>query len=221
MNSKLASGGSTRCLAQAPIFYNPAAPRLTRVLPGSSLTPNLEMLIKMKTAIMMSAVLTAAVSLSLAAPLRAAEPAAETLLKLEARPVLTLAIAQKMAIACVRHQRDNKGPPVDIAIYDDGASLVFFLRMDGTSAGTGPTAMAKAESSARFRVPSAEIGRWVQGNPAVGHVPGLLGVRGGLPIVTGSGLPLGGIGVSGAPSEVDEKCAQAGIDAVAAELRAG
>jgi glc operon protein GlcG len=153
----------------------------------------------------------------LAAPLASAEPA----LKLESRPVLTLAIAQKMALACVQHQRDNNGPPVDIAIYDDGATLVYFLRMDGTSAGTGPTAMAKAESSARFRFPSAEIGRWVQGNPGVGHVPGLLGVRGGLPIVTGSGKPLGGIGVSGAPSEVDEKCAQAGIDAVAAELRAG
>jgi uncharacterized protein GlcG (DUF336 family) len=49
----------------------------------------------------------------------------------------------------------------------------------------------------------------------------LLGVRGGLPIVTGSGKPLGGIGVSGAPAEVDEKCAQAGIDAVAEELRGG
>jgi glc operon protein GlcG len=168
----------------------------------------------MKTKMMLSTVLLAAF---LAAPLTAAEPA----LKLETRPVLTLAIAQKMAAACVKHQRDNNGPPVDIAIYDDGAALVYFLRMDGTSTGTGPTAMGKAESSARFRYPSAEIAKWVQGNPGVGHVHGLLGVRGGLPIVTASGKPLGGIGVSGAPSEVDEKCAQAGIDAVAAELRAG
>ena len=79
--------------------------------------------------------------------------------------------------------------------------------------------MAKAESSARFRTPSAEIAKWVQSNPAVGHVPGLLGVRGGLPLRTSSGKPLGGIGVSGAPSEVDEECAQAGIDAIAPELR--
>lgn len=139
--------------------------------------------------------------------------------KLQSKPVLTMAVAQKMAMACVKHQRDTQGPPVDIAIYDDGAKLIHFVSMDGTSTGTGATAMAKAESSARFRTPSAEIANWVKSNPAVGHVPGLLGVRGGLPIFTTSGKPLGGIGVSGAPSEVDEKCAQAAIDAVAVELR--
>lgn len=139
--------------------------------------------------------------------------------KLPTKPVLSMQLAQKMATACVKRQRDTNGPPVDIAIYDDGAKLIHFVAMDGTSSGTGPTAMAKAESAARFRFPSAEIGGWVKGNPAVGHVPGLLGVRGGLPIVTASGQPLGGIGVSGAPAEVDEQCAQAGIDAVSAELK--
>jgi len=139
--------------------------------------------------------------------------------KLQSKPQLSMALAQKMAMACVRHQRENNGKPVDIAIYDDGAKLIFFVAMDGTPSGTGPTAMAKAESAARFRFPSAEIGGWVKGNLAVAHVPGLLGVRGGLPIVTASGKPLGGIGVSGAPAEVDEKCAQAGIDAVAPELK--
>ncbi len=139
--------------------------------------------------------------------------------KLPTKPLLGMELAQKMAMACVKRQRDTNGPPVDIAIYDDGAKLIHFVAMDGTSSGTGPTAMAKAESAARFRFPSAEIGGWVKGNPAVGHVPGLLGVRGGLPIVTASGQPLGGIGVSGAPAEVDEQCAQAGIDAVSAELK--
>jgi glc operon protein GlcG len=145
--------------------------------------------------------------------------AAQPVVALRSKPQLSMALAQKMAMACVRHQRDNNGPPVDIAIYDDGAKLIHFVAMDGTSSGTGPTAMAKAESAARFRFPSAEIGGWVKGNPAVGHVPGLLGVRGGLPISTASAQPLGGIGVSGAPAEMDERCAQAGIDAVAAELR--
>lgn len=144
-----------------------------------------------------------------------AEPPA----KLQSKPQLSMALAQKMAMACVSHQRDTNGPPVDVAIYDDGAKLIYFVAMDGTSSGTGPTAMAKAESAARFRFPSAEIGGWVKGNPAVGHVPGLLGVRGGLPIFTAGGKPLGGIGVSGAPAEVDEKCAQAGIDAVSPELK--
>jgi glc operon protein GlcG len=143
---------------------------------------------------------------------------AEPPTKLPSKPLLSMALAQKMAMACVSHQRASNGLPVDIAIYDDGAKLIYFVSMDGTSIGTGTTAMAKAESAARFRYSSAETGSWVKGNPAVGHVPGLLGVRGGLPIFTASGKPLGGIGVSGSPAEVDEKCAQAAIDAVAPEL---
>ncbi len=130
-----------------------------------------------------------------------------------------MALAQKMAMACIQRQRESNGPAVDIAIYNDGAKLIYFVSMDGTSSGTGTTAMAKAESAVRFRTPTANIASWVQGNPGVGHVPGLLGVRGGLPIYTASRQPLGGIGVSGAPSEVDEQCAQAGIDAIATELR--
>lgn len=144
---------------------------------------------------------------------------AEPLSKLPSKPQLSMALAQKMAMACVSHQRDTNGPPVDIAIYDDGAKLIYFVSMGGTSVGTGTTAMAKGESAARFRFSSAETGSWVKGNPAVGHVPGLLGVRGGLPISTASGKPLGGIGVSGSPAEMDEKCAQAAIDAVAPELQ--
>ena len=42
---------------------------------------------------------------------------------------------------------------------------------------------------------------------------------GGLPILTADGAQLGGIGVSGATSDQDEQCAQAGIDAIADELR--
>ena len=38
-------------------------------------------------------------------------------------------------MACVKHQRDTNGGPVDIAIYNDGAKLIYFLAMDGTSTG--------------------------------------------------------------------------------------
>jgi glc operon protein GlcG len=151
----------------------------------------------------------------------AALGAADAPLELDSRPALTMAIAQKMAMACVKRQRDNNGLAVDIAIYNDGAKLVYFVSMDGTGTGTGTTAMAKAESAARFRTSTAEMAGWVQGSPGVGHVPGLLGLQGGLPIRTASGKPLGGIGVSGAPPAVDEQCAQAGIDAVKAELKDG
>lgn len=145
----------------------------------------------------------------------AAEPAK---LKLLSKPSLTLEIAERMAKACVERQRSEGGSPVYIAIYDEGANLIFFLKMDGAALGADHTAMLKAESSARFRVPSNEVSNWVKSNPGVGHIPGLLGVQGGLPIFSKSGAPLGGIGVSGAPAAVDETCAQAGLDAVAAYL---
>lgn len=145
----------------------------------------------------------------------AAEPEQPRLLN---KPGLTLEIAQRMAMACVDRQRKENGSPVYVAIYDEGANLIFFLKMDGAAL-VDATAMLKAEASARFRVPSNEISNWVKDNPGVGHVPGLLGIQGGLPIFSKSGAPLGGIGVSGAASAVDESCAQTGLDAVADYLQ--
>jgi uncharacterized protein GlcG (DUF336 family) len=52
----------------------------------------------------------------------------------------------------------------------------------------------------------------------VAKLDGLVVSAGGLPINIGGNI-LGGVGVSGAPSgKTDEKCAQAGIDAVSADL---
>ena len=56
------------------------------------------------------------------------------------------------------------------------------------------------------------------GPPAVG---GLVIGAGGLPIRAGGEL-VGGIGVSGAPSgQTDERCAQAGFDAISDDLELG
>lgn len=45
------------------------------------------------------------------------------------------------------------------------------------------------------------------------EIPGILLIRGGMPIRAGGSL-IGAVGVSGAPSEVDEACAIAGIKTV-------
>lgn len=135
-------------------------------------------------------------------------------LKLALRPTLTFDIAHKIALTCIERQKKDGGSPVYIAIYDDAANLILFHKMDGATVGSDHTAMRKAESAARFRVPTREIAGWVKGSPGVGHIPGLLGVTGGLPIFSNKGVHLGGVGVSGAPSDEDESCAQAGIDAV-------
>ncbi len=52
----------------------------------------------------------------------------------------------------------------------------------------------------------------------MGKTPGLVFSAGGLPIQAGGAI-IGGIGISGAPSgETDEKCAQAGLDAIQDDL---
>jgi uncharacterized protein GlcG (DUF336 family) len=53
----------------------------------------------------------------------------------------------------------------------------------------------------------------------VPKIDGILIAAGGLPITGAGSSIIGGVGVSGAPSgETDEKCAQAGIDAIKFEL---
>jgi uncharacterized protein GlcG (DUF336 family) len=55
--------------------------------------------------------------------------------------------------------------------------------------------------------------------PGIAHVPGIVTFEGGVPIKTSSGAHIGAIGVSGASAEQDGICAQAALDAVAADLK--
>ena len=134
--------------------------------------------------------------------------------RLLSKPSLSFEIAQSMAMACIEQQRRSNGSPVYVSIYDEGANPILFLKMDGAALGAGVTAVGKAETSARFPYPSQTVGEWVKANPSVAHIPGVLGVRGGLPIIGPDGVHLGGIGVSGAASDVDEECARTAIAAM-------
>ena len=51
----------------------------------------------------------------------------------------------------------------------------------------------------------------------IAHLDDVITFAGGLPIMAG-GVHIGGIGVSGNTADNDEVCAQAAIDAVAADL---
>jgi len=55
--------------------------------------------------------------------------------------------------------------------------------------------------------------------PGIAFVPGVASFPGGLPILTAAGDHIGSIGVSGATSDQDEMCAQAGIEAIAEMLK--
>lgn len=76
----------------------------------------------------------------------------------------------------------------------------------------------KAKAALSFNVPTSGLEGRFKNYGSVGKVEGLIFSAGGIPIQA-AGLILGGVGVSGAPSgKLDEKCAQAGLDAILDEL---
>lgn len=103
---------------------------------------------------------------------------------------------------------------VSVAILDDGGHLLHFVRMDGASPASATIAIEKGRTAAVSRRPTKSWeDRITNGRPAMVKMPGILPVRGGLPIVV-EGSCVGGIGISGVQSHEDEQIAQAGIDAV-------
>jgi len=139
----------------------------------------------------------------------------------EQRPILTVDMALDMADACEAKAIEEGWRPVNIAIFDNGGNLKHFKRMDGAFVGSIEIARLKGHTSAVFTRSTRAFGDFAYGGDrphGVELVPGIVVFAGGLPIVTEDGHHIGGIGVSGATSDQDEECAQAGIDAVADRL---
>lgn len=139
-------------------------------------------------------------------------------------PMLTLDVAKKMAAAC-EAMSVEQGWRMDIAVVDRGANLVLFHRMDNAFLISTDIAIGKATTSARIPFPSRAVANLAHGKdgapgalPGIAFVDGVITFAGGLPIMAGD-VHVGGIGVSGDTADNDEKCAQAGIDAVAGDLK--
>lgn len=134
------------------------------------------------------------------------------------KTTLNLDTAKKIAAGCVAKAK-AEGWRMNIAILDDGGNLKYFERMDGSFRGSIQIAQLKANTSTMFPFPTKAIGEIAKNIPGIAHVPGVATFEGGLPIKTGSGEAIGAIGVSGASAEQDGVCAQAGLDAAAADLK--
>jgi len=131
------------------------------------------------------------------------------------KKILTLDIAKKIATAVENKAIENKINIV-ISIYDNNGNLKYFQRMDNTSYGSIRISQLKAKTSASMPLSSkalAERSAKMPANP-YSAIPDILLLGGGLPIITQDGQHIGAIGVSGATPELDEICAQAGLDAV-------
>ena len=133
---------------------------------------------------------------------------------------MTLDTALKMARAALQSCRDG-GYQVAVAVVDRGGNPQVMLRDRYAGPHTPETARRKAWTAVSFRTNTSELAELTQpGKPQSGmrDVPGALALGGGL-MIDSAGSLVGGIGVSGAPGgELDDACAQAGIDAVADAL---
>jgi glc operon protein GlcG len=135
----------------------------------------------------------------------------------EMRPMLTQAVAKKMADACEQKAK-TEGWKMVIAVIDDGGNLKHFTRMDDSFGISVRIAQLKATTSAGIPVSSRKYGEFSKDIKGLELVPNTASFPGGLPIMAG-GKHVGGIGVSGATGDQDEQCAQAALDAVKDTLK--
>ncbi|CAN0622373.1 Protein GlcG [Burkholderia multivorans] len=132
---------------------------------------------------------------------------------MKTKPVLTSDDVKKMAAAAEAHAADNQWP-VTIAIFDDGAHLLYLHRLDGAAPSTVEMAIGKGRTSALGRRESKAYEEMVlQGRVSFLSAPLVGLVEGGVPIVV-DGATVGSIGVSGVKSEQDAAIARAGIAAL-------
>ena len=122
--------------------------------------------------------------------------------------------AIKTLVAAAEAEIQKRDVKVTICIVDDTGNLLFLQKGDGAGPNTIQFAQKKARHSAIFRKPSkVAADQLASGNLQVLVFPDAFPNQGGLPIQI-DGETIGGIGISGAPSEVDEAIGQAAIDAL-------
>ena len=130
---------------------------------------------------------------------------------------IPLAEARIIIEGAVAHARNLK-MRMAVAVLDDGGHVVSVDRMDGTSFNSEHQAKGKAFTSIVSRQPSAAVAELMTTAPnrfygIMNMWPGQVYiVSGGLPLIVNNRL-VGAVGVSGLPSGIDEKAAQAGIAA--------
>jgi len=132
-------------------------------------------------------------------------------------------VSMAMAMAIMQATLDQctkDGKKVSVVIIDKGGNVAASIRGDGTGPHTMETARLKAYTARTRGITSLEF-RKTTATETIHFrlIPGTIALGGGVPIKIGAET-IGGIGVSGSPTEEqDEICANAGIEKVAAALK--
>ena len=132
---------------------------------------------------------------------------------LPSKKTLNLA-AIKTMVAAAEGEARKRDVQVTICIVDPGGNVLFLQKADGAGLNTIQFAQKKARHAAIYQRPSkAAADQLKAGDLGVLAFPDAFPNQGGLPIKIGDDT-IGGIGVSGAPSAVDEAIGQVAIDAL-------
>lgn len=133
---------------------------------------------------------------------------------------MTLETAQNLAKATLEDCR-KQGYQVAVAVVDRFGNLQVLLRDRYAGPHTVETARRKAYTSVSFRTDTITLMEMSQAGEVqsgVRNIPQVLMLGGGLPVEAAGSL-VGGVGVSGAPGgDIDQACAQSGIDTIADDL---
>ena len=123
-----------------------------------------------------------------------------------------------LAVQAAVEESRKLNAKMNIAIVDDGANLVYFVRMDKSYLGSVDISIRKAKTAVMFQRPTGDLGKISQpGSPVYGiehSNQGIITFPGGIPIYDNKGELIGGIGVSGSSVENDHQVAEAVINAI-------
>ncbi len=128
------------------------------------------------------------------------------------KPELAIEAAQAAMSDC-----RQKGYQIAVSVADRFGILQVTLRDQLAGPHTPDTSYRKAWTAISFRSDTSGLSKLTESGEAwaIRNVTGALPLGGGVRIVAGDGDMVGAIGVSGAPSGIeDEACAKAGIAAI-------
>lgn len=130
-------------------------------------------------------------------------------------PPITLDAARAV-IAGAEAEAKKRDWKMNIGVYDSGANIVAFVRMDGAMLLSIAIAEHKARAAVLYRRERKLVEASVQnGGPGLIALTadGLIAIRGGIPLLQ-NGVLIGAIGASGGTPSQDEIVAKAGVAAL-------
>ena len=131
------------------------------------------------------------------------------------RKSITLEGARTVIAGAKQFASKNSAPGGVIAVVDEGGNLVALERLDGTFSAGANISVGKAKTAVMFKRPTKFFEDAIKnGRTAMVALPDFTPLQGGVPIMI-DGQLVGGVGVSGAASAVqDEELAMAGAAAL-------